>query len=139
MIVNSNRIYLAHKDPNLSTPYAQLYNEAFTSCAKVIPRCPNCLCEDHAGATCPHNPNPVVFGWLHEAVSINSYQSAGRGYCQEICRNFNENWCRFICCRFAHSCLECFGPHPAIFCPHKTSPPTGGVLTRGWLVSLVRG
>ena len=41
------RDMLAKKDLNWSTPNTRLYNEAFTGRAKIIPRCPHCLCEDH--------------------------------------------------------------------------------------------
>ena len=60
------RDMLARKDLNWSSTNARLYNEAFTGRAKVIPRCPHCLCEDHSGASCPHNPNPPVLGWFSD-------------------------------------------------------------------------
>lgn len=56
------RHMLASKDLNWSTPNPRLYNEAFTGRARVIPRCPHCLCEDHTEATCPHNPTPPLLG-----------------------------------------------------------------------------
>ena len=58
------RDMLARKDLNWSTPNSRLYNEAFTRRAKVVPRCPHCLGDDHGGATCPHNPAPLVWSWL---------------------------------------------------------------------------
>ena len=56
---------LPNKDLNLSTANARLYNEAFTSRAKVIdPVLPTLPCEDHAAAACPHNQNPPYVVWL---------------------------------------------------------------------------
>ena len=59
-----HRDMLSRKYLNWSAPNAHLYNEAFTGRANVVPRCPHSLCEDHSGANCPHNPNPMLVGWL---------------------------------------------------------------------------
>ena len=40
---------LARRDLNWSVPNSRLYSEAFTGRARVIPRCPHCLSEDHGG------------------------------------------------------------------------------------------
>ena len=58
------RDMLARKDLNWSMPKARLYNEAFIGRAKSAPCCPHCLCEDHSGSHCPHNPSPLVVGWI---------------------------------------------------------------------------
>ena len=116
---------LAKKDLNWSTPNARLYSEAFTGRAKAIPRCPHCLSEDHAAGYCPFNPNPQGnMGWpLHSkytgSLSVTPLPSSSA---TPICRNFNENRCRFSCCRFLHICLECNGPHPAVLCASRTGP-----------------
>jgi hypothetical protein len=129
------RDMLARKDLNWSSPNARLYNEAFTGRAKTIPRCPYCLCEDHAGASCPHNPNPMMVGWFPDPGQLTwplpplNIQGGGRQ--QEVCRNFNENRCRFARCRFLHSCVDCSGPHPAVFCPRRTTGLPGGPPARG--------
>ena len=112
---------LARKDLNWSSPNARLYNEAFTGRAKTIPRCPHCLCEDHAGANCPHNPNPPVLGWFPsqfpQPIQPLVAQPHSASQRSEVCRNFNEHRCRFARCRFQHICTDCSGPHPALWCP----------------------
>ena len=123
------RDMLAQKDLNWSTPNARLYNEAFTGRAKIIPRCLHCVSEDHTTAVCPHNPNPAYVGWFPNpylthphslqsptppALLAPAVGTAGR---PEVCRNFNENHCRFTRCQYAHVCSECSAPHPAISCP----------------------
>ena len=45
---------------------------------------------------------------------------------KEVCRNYNENRCRFARCRFQHICKECHGPHPLVFCPLGAPAPAGG-------------
>ena len=40
----------------------------------------------------------------------------------EICRNYNENRCRYSRCRYIHLCLGCAGQHPALQCPRRLSP-----------------
>ena len=94
------RDMLARKDLNWSSTNARLYNEAFTGRPKVIPRCPHCLCEDHSGASCPHNPNPPVLGWFSDPRHLPQQASqspqppspniGGGGGRSEVCRNFNE-------------------------------------------------
>ena len=96
-----HRGMLAQKDLNWSVPNARLYNEAFTGRAKSIPRCPHCLGDDHVGATCPLNPNPIVVGWFQDSRSflpptttvplfLQGQPRVGTGR-METCRNFNEN------------------------------------------------
>ena len=130
-----------------STPNTRLYNEAFTGRAKMIPRCPHCLCEDHAGASCPHNPNPVIWGWLPNPsagqVPPLTQPQISQGWSQPgptICRNYNDNRCRFARCRYQHICLECLGPHPAATCPRRVAvgpppvrsrQPTRGRMSQG--------
>jgi hypothetical protein len=110
---------LARKDLNWSSPNVRLYNEAFTGRAKTIPRCPHCLCEDHAGANCPDNPNPPVLGWFPsqfpQPIQPLVAQPHSAGQRSEVCRNFNENRCRCARCRFQHICMDCIGPHPALW------------------------
>ena len=132
---------LARKDLNWSVTNARLYNEAFTGRAKVIPRCPHCLCEDHAGASCPHNPNPPVLGWfsdprpypnqLTQSVQPLPAPLQSGNPRIEICRNFNENRCSFARCRFQHVCLDCAGPHPALLCPRRSVLGAGTQSVRG--------
>ena len=118
---------LARKDLNLSVPNARLYNEEFTGRAKCIPRCPHCLGDDHTASTCSLNPSPVVLNWVPNSRSFltptnttplfsQGQARAGVGR-KEVCRNFNENRCRFTWCRYLHCCSVCFGPHPAGACP----------------------
>ena len=127
---------MAQKDLNWSTPNARLYNEAYIGHAKVISRCPHCLCEDHVGASCPHNPNPMLVGWFPDPCQLAplpnsaqlfppSFRGAGAAH-QEVCRNYNDNCCRFSRCLFQHVCQECFGPHPSMFCPGRATTVTGG-------------
>ena len=124
------RDMLARKDLNWSMSNARLYNEAFTCRAKSIPRCPHYLGDDHMGSNCPLNPSPLVIGWLQESSSNppqttpNSLfprgQTRSGGGKGELCRNFNENRCRFTRCRYQHSCSLCLDLHPAVFCPQNT-------------------
>eukprot|EP00731_Ephydatia_muelleri_P029970 Em0021g493a len=48
---------LARRDLNWSATNVQLYSEAFTRRAKVIPRCRYCLSETHDLRACPVNPD----------------------------------------------------------------------------------
>ena len=137
------RDMLARKDLNWSMPNTRLYNEAFTSRARTIPRCPHCLAEDHSGTSCPHNPNPPIVGWFHGPTPMQFAPSSqlqpshtARSPAQhEVCRNYNTNRCRFSRCRFRHVCTECGGAHPASNCPQRPStyrgtPSVGRTLTR---------
>ena len=129
------RHMLACKDLNWSIPHPRLYNEAFTGRAKAVPRCPHCLCEDHTGAVCPHNPNPPLLGWYSDPRQLTPQGgsspmatvplSQGGNLAPEICRNFNSGRCRFNRCRFLHCCLDCSGPHPSMFCPRRASLQAG--------------
>ena len=89
------RDMLARKDLNWSTPKARLYNEALTGCAKVIPRCPYYLCKDHAVASCPNNPNPMLVGWFLDTCQLvplpNSapHLSGGTAH-KEVCQNYDR-------------------------------------------------
>lgn len=128
------RDMLARKDLNWSTPNTRLYNEAFTGRARAIPRCPHCLCEDHIGAHCPHNPNPLNLGWFPDPRQLPQpitrsplLFGAPR---METCRNFNHGRCRFTRCRYLHSCSECGGPHPAVSCPRGATLATGEARNR---------
>ena len=131
------RDMLARQDLNWSIPNTRLYNEAFTGRAKIIPRCPHCLSEDHTRTNCPHSPNPVLVGWLpdpHQVPPFTTqvhYSLAASQAQREVCRNFNENRCRFTRCQFQHVCLNCWGPHPAISCPRRAGPPGAGQSARG--------
>ena len=98
---------LARKDLNWSTPNSRLYNEAFTGRAKVVPQCPHCLGDNHGGATCPHNPAPLVWGWLPDLrqLCVPVQQQLLGGHTQpaadrQVSRNYNDNRCRFSRCRF---------------------------------------
>ena len=123
------REMLAKKDLNWSSPNARLYSEAFTGRAKAIPRCPHCLSEDHAAGYCPFNPNPQGnMGWPSGSLPVTPLLSNSA---TPICRNFNENRCRFSRCRFLHICLECNGPHPAILCASRTGPLGKAPANRG--------
>ena len=119
-------------------PNQRLYSEAFTGRAKRHPQCPHCLSEGHAGAGYPHNPNPPLVGWFQgtpppqtgQSSSLPSVVPPQRAL--EVCRNFNNNRCRFTRCRFLHTCSECTGPHPAWQCPQRQGNPTPRVAaTRG--------
>ena len=138
---------LARKDLNWSTPNARLYNEAFTGRAKAIPRCQHCLCEDHASAVCPQNPHLPYVGWIPAPYLANPVQptpttsllatapqpgpSLGASVRNEICRNFNENRCRFTRCRYLHICTDCHAPHPASMCPRRALPHMAGTPSKG--------
>ena len=125
------RDMLARKHLNWSVPNARLYNEAFTGRAKCILRCPHCLGDDHTASSCSLNPSPVILNWVPDSRSFltpanttplfsQGQARAGAGR-QEVCRNFNENRCRFTRCRYLHCCSVCFGPHPQ-HCPGPTGP-----------------
>ena len=124
------RDMLARKDLNWSMPNPRLYNEAFTGRAKSIPRCPHCLGDDHVGSNCPLNPSPVVVGWFQDSSPTTPLTTPSSPFTQgqprsggtrgELCRNFNENRCRFTRCRFQHTCSVCLGLHPAVLCPQNT-------------------
>ena len=127
------RYMLARKDLNWSTPNSRLYNEAFTRRAKVVPRCPHCLGDDHGGATCPHNPAPLVWSWLPDLrqLHVPVQQQLLGGHTQlAVCRNYNDNRCRFSRCQFMHVCQDCLGSHPAVFCPRQESAPATGAMVR---------
>ena len=120
------RDMLSRKDLNWTAPNARLYNEAFTGRAKVVPRCPHCLCGDHSGANCPHNPNPMLVGWLpdpRQAIPIANpaqpFPSARIGIApaKEVCRNYNDNRCRT--------------PAPAGGCAGRGQPFGRGRLAQG--------
>ena len=137
---------LACKDLNWSTPNARLYNKAFTGWAKIIPHCQHCLYEDHNTAVCPHNPNPPYLGWFPSPYLLSPHQPQpptplpaptpipapvhGSYARNEVCRNFNDNCCRFARCCYLHICSECFAPHPALMCPHRTVPLASGLSGR---------
>ena len=53
------REMLAKGDLNWSNPNARLYNEAFTGRVRAIPRCSQCLSEDHATPYCQFTPPPT--------------------------------------------------------------------------------
>lgn len=124
---------LARRDLNWSATNARLYNEAFTGCARTLPRCPHCLAEDHQGMACPHNPNPPILGWLQSPSALQWIQpqaqpqptaparATTQAPCQ-VCCYYNVNRCRFTRCRYSHVCTDCGGPHPALGCPTRQSP-----------------
>jgi hypothetical protein len=142
------RDMLAKKDLNWSTPNIRLYNEAFTGRAKSVPRCPHCLCEDHGGTQCPHNPNPWVLSWGPDprlpppswGLAPQSTATLPRegGSRAELCRNFNQNRCRFSRCRYQHICSGCFGPHPAVLCPRGSASGTHEPLPRSRVAAPAR-
>ena len=133
------REMLARKDLNWLVPDARLYNEAFTGRARSIPRCPHCLSEDHTAVVCPFNPNPPIVGWLQDprpfvASTAAPAQPQGSSLgmttaAREVCRNFNMEKCYLTRCRFAHTCFECQGHHPATRCPQ--GPASHGRLPVG--------
>ena len=136
------REMLAKKDLNWSMSNPRLYSEAFTGRAKRHPQCPHCLSEDHAGASCPHNPNPPVVGWFQgslppqppSAHPTHPLVPPQQQRVQEVCHNFNANRCRFTRCRFLHICFECAGAHAATHCPlRQGTPATRPTPTRGRL------
>ena len=108
---------------------ARLYNEAFTSRARSIPRSPYCLSEEHTAAVCQFNPNPPIVGWLQDprqflTPSGSPAQPQGLGVVvaaapREVCRNYNSEQCFFAHCRFSHTCSECQGHYPATRCPQS--------------------
>ena len=140
------RDMLARRDLNWSTTNARLYNEAFTGRAKIIPRCQHCLCEDHATALCPHNPNPPYMAWFTNpyhptpqsftapaplpAPTPPQMPAQGPHTRNEVCRGYNDNRCRFSRCRYWHVCSDCFGPHPATLCPRRALSSAPGPLGR---------
>ena len=135
------REMLARRDLNWSATNTRLYNEAFTGRARTIPRCPHCLSKDHGGASCPHNPNPPILGWLQPPMPVQWVQpsqfqpspaAAPRpAPAREVCRSYNMNRCRFSRCRFAHVCSECGGAHAAPSCPSPRQFPDRGPAPRG--------
>ena len=131
------RDMLARRDLNWSVPNTRLYNEAFTGIARSIPRCPHSLSEDHAGTSCLHNPNPPLVVWIQAPPQLQTgflpnsvippvTTSNRPATMNEICRNYNENRCRFTRCRYRHICSECAGAHPAILCQHRLGTPGRG-------------
>ena len=53
---------LASKNLDWSIPNIRLYNEAFTGHARSLPRCSDCLQDDHASSICARNP---ARPWFH--------------------------------------------------------------------------
>ena len=120
------RDMLACKGLNWSVPNMRLYNEAFTGRARMLPRCPHCLSEDHMGRAYPYNPNSPVLGWFQDprqllpptAQLAQPQRGLGaRTGRREVCLNFNNDWCYMARCRFLHVCTECNGSHPLTRCP----------------------
>ena len=121
------REMLTRKDLDWSVSNARLYNEAFTGRARSIPHWPHCLSEDHTAAVCQFNPNPPIVGWLQDPrqflnPSVPQAQPQGLGIGvaaapREVFHNYNSEQCFFALCRFAHTCSECQGRHPATRCP----------------------
>ena len=50
---------------------------------------------------------------------------------QEICQNWNKNWCTFTKCRYRHVCRVCFGPRLEVKCWERVLGMTGGCLSAG--------
>lgn len=134
------RDMLACKDLNWSIPNTRLYNEAFTGLARMLPRCPHCLSEDHTGPACPYNPNPLVIGWFQDprqllppTAQLTQPQAGLRSRTgrREICRNFNNDLCYMARCRFLHICTECNGPHPLTRCPLSATARSTPLSGRG--------
>ena len=137
--------------PSVQTrgPGPRLYSEAFTGRARCIARCGFCLRDDHMTQTCPRNPNSSTQAWGQESpvwpqpTPLLSQQPLG-SQPQDICRRYNDMWCRFPCCRFRHACLSCGGAHPQRDCTQRTTrlahlqphpKTTGSALTAGLLPS----
>ena len=119
---------LARKDLNWSVLNSRLYNEAITGRARAIPRCTNCLGDDHTAGSCPLNPSFNVVG-----VAPSPSPTYRQGGLSEICRNFNSARCRRVLCRYQHLCLGCNGSHPYTSCPQRrplTRPQRGHSPTR---------
>ena len=82
---------LAQKNLNWSVTNARLYNEAFTGCARAVPRCSFCLQEDHVAQTCPRNPrfrclqDPLDHFPQHQRPSTSHPPQSA-----ECCRRYNE-------------------------------------------------
>ena len=104
---------LARKDLNWSVTNSQLYSEAFTGHAKIIPRYRYCLSETHDLRACPSNPDTGI-------LNHRSSSSYGNSSSKDFCRNFNDRKCRYDRCKYRHVCRECFGPHPWCECSRNT-------------------
>ena len=103
--------------------------------------CPHSLSEDHGGASCPHNPNPPILGWLQSPMPVqwvqpSQFQPSSAAAqrpapAREVCRNYNMNRCRFSRCRYAHVHSDCGGAHMAPSCPSPRQFPDRGPAPRG--------
>ena len=85
--------------------------------------CP--LQDDHRASAGPRNPNWPFLSWYQE---VSTWPAAMQGSpqrlpiggpTQEVCRRFNEQKCKFTCCKNGHVCLQCGRPHPRQECTQR--------------------
>ena len=87
----------------------------FTGRARVIPRCPHRLCNDHTASACPRSP--IGAAVVTAPSTWTQYPIQGT----QSCRNFNEGRCRKPQRRYQHLCLSCNEGHPYMSCPTQES------------------
>lgn len=107
---------LAQNDLNWSVVNSQLYSEAFTTRARVIPRC-YCLSELHDLPACPSNPDILY-------QNRGSFSPHMRSAKDTVSRNYDDRKCHYNHCKYQHLCREYRGPHPWFSCSKKH--PTRG-------------
>ena len=123
------RCTAAVKSLNRANIDSALYNEAFTSRARAIPRCCMCLSENHREAECPDRSLPIpgqLWGghdgnYVPPRVPYQPYYGrqqtrAGHPISQEVCQLFNRAQCKAVWCRRQHTCNQCGLPHPEVVC-----------------------
>ncbi len=117
------------KDLDWSIQHTALYNEAFTGRARTIPRCGQCLSENHALAECPDLPQGPPANQQQPSArppDAPSSSTPGPSQCRppppsstEYCRLFNQIRCRSRRCRYVHLCTGCSLPHQEQVCPNR--------------------
>ena len=111
-----------------SVPDPRLYNEAFTRRVRAIARCSYCLQDDHAAPRCLKNPNRPVFGWFPDPSDWPAQAGGppplppppphyGQRPLPDICRRYNDGWCKQAWCKYRHACHDCQGSHAWLDCP----------------------
>ena len=108
---------------------SSLYNEAFMGQAKAISSCRHCLSNNHVTEACPELM-PVFPSWIGPyplGAPLLPYPTLQTpNLSQEVCRKFNDNRCFIQKCKYAHVCLNCSRPHPAVLCGNFAGS------SRGW-------
>ena len=115
-----------------------LYSICFAGAARTSTRCDLCLSLTHetrdcalsgggereVGARISAIESAVLSLSASRPATIPSY--SGPVQRREICRNWNQNRCSYVRCRFRHVCRVCQGPRPAIDCCERALGPTAG-------------